>query len=211
MGISRLGLIRPRQDIRKIPLTPKSQGGLCIDEQSLQQADIVVATTAAPASRFIRYSTFSSVSHALLNAGDGRIIEAVGEGVRKSGLDDAIKEDTLAVAYRHKQICPSIAQRIIQYAEKQIGKKYDYPGAAGAGLHNNTGMCIVLLGVIGCQIAQSASLGQPDKFFCSELVLSAHKAGGLSVVDGSPSNAAPDDIVSAYSTGRLRYVGHLIA
>ena len=197
--------------MRNIPLTPKSDGGVCIDSAALESADIIVATTEAASSHFIRYSTLSDVSHALLYAGSGRVIEAVGEGVRDTSLGEAVKDDILAVAYRHKQMTPAAAQKIIQFARKQVGKSYDYAGAAAAGLHNNTGLCVVLLGVIGCPIARAVKWEQPDRFFCSELVLAAYKAAGLSVVNGNPSNAAPDDIVSAYSAGILRYVGHLIA
>jgi uncharacterized protein YycO len=197
--------------MKSIPLTPKVGGGVCIDARALQPADIIVATTDAAASRFIRYATFSAVSHALLYAGNGRVIEAVGEGVRDTGLGAAIKEDILAVAYRHKQMTPTAAGTAIQFARKQVGKKYDYPGAAAAGLHNNTGLCVVLLGVLGCPAARNVDWEQPDRFFCSELVLAAYKAAGLSVVDAPPAHAAPDDIASAASTGILTYVGHLIA
>lgn len=197
--------------MNNIPLTPKSGGGVCIDQRALQSADIIVATTDAPASRFIRYATFSAVSHALLYAGNGRVIEAVGEGVRDTSLAEAIKEDILAVAYRHKQMTPTAAETILRFARSQVGKSYDYSGAAAAGLHNNTGLCVALLGVIGCSVARGIRWEQPDRFFCSELVLAAYKAAGLYVVDGNPSNAAPDDIASASSTGILCYVGHLIA
>ena len=196
--------------MRNIPLTPKNAGGLCIGESSLQPADIIVATTSATSSAFIRYATFSAVSHALLYAGSGQVVEAISEGVVERSLKDCIADDIRAVAYRHPQMTPAAGEKIIRFAEKQVGKEYDYAGAAGAGIENNLGVCLVVFGIIGCPAARAVQWSNRDKFFCSELVLAAYAEAGLKIVDTRPDQTVPDALVTAQSHGRLQYVGHLI-
>jgi uncharacterized protein YycO len=196
--------------MKTIPLTPKKGGGLCISAASLQPADIVVATTDAVSSAFIRYATFSAVSHAFLYAGNDQVIEAIAEGVVERILTKAIEEDIRAVVYRHPQMTPMSAETIIRFARRQVGKHYDYAGAAQAGIHNNPGVCVVAFG-IWCPAVRLLRWDARDKFFCSELVLAAYEEAGLSIIDRRPDQAAPDDIARAQSTGKLLYVGHLIA
>lgn len=202
--------------MRNIPLTPMSGGGLCLDQRSLQPADIIVSTTNHFVSGGIKIATGSVVSHASLYAGNGRVNEAVGDdkgGVRNAALYDAINGDTLAVAYRHRQMTPGAANKIVQFAQNQVGKSYDTSGAIGAGLQKNRGfgLCVILVGVIPCTAARTVIKESQTKFFCSELVLAAYKAGGLSVLSIDPSRSVPNDIVIAYSNGVFGYVGHLIA
>lgn len=85
---------------KPIALTPAGGGGCCIGDAALRPADIIVSTTGAAVSGVIRVGTGSPVSHAALYAGNGEVIEAIGQGVVQRGLDKALADDLLAVAYR---------------------------------------------------------------------------------------------------------------
>jgi len=199
-----------------IPLTPSSGGGVCIDLQALRPADIIVSTGEEFVSTVIKIGTASAVSHASLYAGGGKVIEAVGDdkgGVRNVPLLAALEGHNLAVAYRHLQMTPDVASKIVKFAQDQVGRHYDTEGAAEAGLRTASGfgLCVVLVGVVPCLGARAVMGPTPGKFYCSEFVLAAYKAGGLSVINGDPASSVPNDVVMAYSHGILGYVGHLIA
>jgi uncharacterized protein YycO len=195
--------------VQVIPLTPATGGGLCIDAEVLEPADIVVCTTFAITSRIIDVVTDSKVSHVLVYLGEGQIIEAVPPVVRQVALDLAIHNAWLAVAYRRKDMTPAGAGAVIGYLRRQIGLSYDYIGAAEGGANANAFVCVGLLGVPGCLIARSGLLDNPTQFYCSKLVLAAFNSAGLPITNLSPNLSTPDTLVQAYSQGVLMYVGHL--
>lgn len=224
--------------MKNIPLTPASGGGVCIDQSSLQAADIIVSGGNGIKSLMIKRAQswgkrISYVSHASLYDGHGGVIEAVGDdykngknqgGVRNISLSNALADDTLAVAYRHFQMLTpntAMSMRIINFAMNQVHKSYDTAGAAAAGLNRPSGFgfCVEVVGpvvgvpaaVVDCAVARAALKPDERKFYCSELVVAAYKAGGLSLISGSAASSIPEDLVVAYSDGILRYVGHLIS
>lgn len=69
------------------------------------------------------------VTHAVLNIGKGKFIEAKGDGVKKSTFKQVISEyDTLAILRIPKKIPKrrKIIRKAIKYAKSQIGKPYDF-------------------------------------------------------------------------------------
>ena len=66
----------------EIPLDP-GVGGMSIGVDALQPADIIVSTARHAVSYAIRAGTLSAISHAMLYVGNGKVIEAVGSGVRE--------------------------------------------------------------------------------------------------------------------------------
>ncbi len=195
-----------------IPLSPITGGGVCIADAALQTADIIVSAGTGAVSRGIMVGTESEVSHAALYAGRGNVIEAVGEGVREIALASSLKDHYLAVAYRVNGINPISAQKIVNIARKwvQEKRKYDTPGALGAGARNPY-VCVFVFGIIACTLAREGEFKSSDKFYCSQLVLEAYRRAGASFIDQNPNLSQPQDMVTAYSHGRLMYVGHLIA
>jgi cell wall-associated NlpC family hydrolase len=193
-----------------IALTPKTGGGLCVPEQMLKPADIIVSTTPATISRVIRATTRSAISHAILYIGGDNVIEAIGEGVTRRPLDRALAEATLAVAYRHCKMTPQLAAQIVAKAKAWIGKKYDATGALGGGAANaDLGVCLVTVGVVTCYAARKGMLNRLDRFYCSELVMEAYREAGAPIGSISPGISTPESLVQAYSSGVLSYVGHL--
>jgi cell wall-associated NlpC family hydrolase len=97
----------------------------------------------------------------------------------------------LAVAYRHPDVTPQIAQAVVAYASAQINKKYDLTGAALA------------QGLI-CRVRDD----KQTAFFCSELVMEAFKQAGVPL-GTMPSQCYTPGDVAEIGIQRLIYVGHL--
>ena len=196
--------------MKDIPLTPERSGGLCIQSSSLIGADLIVSTTNAFASRVIRTGTFSGVSHAMLYIGAGMVIEAVGSGVRQVPLSTAFLDASLAVSYRRVDLIDRDRDAIIHFAKTKVGKGYDTAGALGAGVARNPVACAAA-GVVVCVGSSFGLASDDDRFFCSELILSAFSAANRPIMNQRPSTSVPNDIPKAYSRGLLEYVGHLIS
>ena len=196
-----------------MPLTPTGGGGMCISDGALWPADIVVSTTEEKVSQGIRWGTTSDVSHAALYAGGGQVIEAVGEGVLERGLLSSLHGHTLAVAYRVRGMNPVTASTIVRIAKGWKGHRYDTVGAAAAGFRAHRGgmVCVIAFGIIPCAAARAGKFKSSHEFYCSQLVLEAYRRAGASFIDQNPNTSYPQDIVTAYSHGKLEYVGHLIS
>jgi hypothetical protein len=69
-----------------------------ISVNALRPADIICSTTDAAVSAVIRAGIGASVSHCILYVGGSFVIEAVGEGVRRRPLAEAIEGANLAIA-----------------------------------------------------------------------------------------------------------------
>ena len=90
-----------------IPLAPKNGGGQCLGLQALQRADIIVTTASSVVSWGIRAAesvesdTISYVSHAMIYAGHGRVIEAIGGGVGEHDLEKDLQPPVLSLVSGH--------------------------------------------------------------------------------------------------------------
>ena len=181
-----------------------------ISQSDLQKADIIVSTTSAAISGVIRAASGSNISHARLYIGDGYIIEAVGSGVVKTTLQAAMSSDTLTVAYRRREMSSAIADAVVRFAERQIGKGYDASGAAGAGQASGRGVVISALFPLIGAFSLGGTIGNyiaPDnRFFCSELVVRAFQAANAPISNSRPNLVQPGELPSS---SYLQYIGHL--
>jgi uncharacterized protein YycO len=176
----------------------------------LQLADILLSTGSAAASVVIRAGTVSRYSHAALYIGDNQIIEAIGSGVTRQGIRDAMSDDTLVSVYRRMRMSPEQAVQVATYARRNVGKSYDYTGAAGGGITSPSGFVIgvflspiVVMGGIAADLYNRAN---PEaSFYCSELVALAFESANLSLGSGAASTT-PADISRSHV---LNYVGDL--
>jgi uncharacterized protein YycO len=191
-----------------------SVGGRSILESALQPADIVVTTTTAMISRAIRSATASLVSHSMLYVGHGHVVEAVGDGVRRVTLQQALTGATLAVVLRRESLSPNTATVVIGFVEARTGRRYDTWGIAGqAGYQLDLWFLCRVLGVEDCETRAARAnlwLQKDDSFFCSELIASAFVHVGLPLTDTRPSAVSPQTLIDVVSTGKLLYVGHLL-
>lgn len=200
-----------------------------LTESDLKPADILLSTGDAKVSAAIRIGTGSRYSHASLYAGNGEIIEAIGEGVVRQSLGRAMRDDTLVCVYRRMRMSDAQAQQVLRYASSQIGKAYDETGAIGAGVTSGRGalMLTVFAGsmmrvpvpIVGAAAALGTAaftgfaLGadlmnrwNPERsFFCSELVALAFEKANVPLGSGAASTT-PQDVASAHV---LNFIGTL--
>jgi uncharacterized protein YycO len=113
-------------------------------------------------SRLIRWQTNGHYSHAAIQRPDGRIIEAWHKPAKvrlRSRLDDWSNVE----AYEVEGMTMEQWDKALEWAEAQIGKKYDFGGVF--------------------RFLTRRRKDQDEKWFCSELVFHAVKAGGVELLE----------------------------
>ncbi len=199
-----------------IPLDP-GVGGRSIGGNVLEPGDIILSTTTELVSAAIRTVSGAEVSHAAMYVGDDIVVEAVGDGVRAIRLAEALDDDSLAVAYRHRDMTPVKAAQIVRFLNEQAdaGTSYDgwallqvAPGQLARAICNRLDgddrqACLSRAGQL------RVGTNNEGAFFCSELVLEALRRAGLSLSGVDPSWTSPGEIVELHASGLLDYVGHL--
>jgi len=196
---------------REIPLDPGA-GGQSIHPDALHVGDIIVSTARHPISFGIRLAQgrigrATAISHAMLYVGDGKVIEAVGDGVREVALATALGDAILAVAYRDQRVDAAKAARIVAFAREQLGKPYDVASIVRHGyraLNPLMGRAIEFL-----RRHTGSDENTARSFYCSQLVFAAFREAGVPLNDERPDASTPGDLVDLRH-GRLDYVGHLI-
>jgi V8-like Glu-specific endopeptidase/cell wall-associated NlpC family hydrolase len=189
----------------EIPLDP-GVGGMSIGVDALQPGDVIVSTARHAVSYAIRAGTLSAISHAMLYVGDGKIIEAVGGGVREVAIEQAIGDALLAVAYRDSRVNASITQAVVDHARSRVSNPYNYAGVAFTGYRILNPLPARIIDGIASRVG--LEVGQAGTTYCSELVLEAFENAGVPLVASRPGASTPDDLVQL-SRSVLAYVGHL--
>ncbi len=108
-------------------LTPQN-GGRLVDVSALETGDILLSAGKGITTYGVELFTTSPVSHAALYVGDGDLIEAVGEGVRRRSLEESLLEESVVVAFRRPDLQAEQARKIAEFADAQVGKKYNHLG-----------------------------------------------------------------------------------
>ena len=163
----------------------------------LKVADVVLSTTSAAVSKAIKAGTIASYSHAMIYAGKGKVVEAVGDGVLHRSIKLALADARLASAFRLKGLTGEQAQKIVDYAISKVGGSYAYGGVFGG-----SGLVSVLsaptqpflhLARWGANKVKEG-VGSKRTYFCSELVEDAYESQELTVSRYYPSMTNPGDI-----------------
>ena len=201
--------VRPRARARglDIPLDP-GPGGQSVGVDALAPGDIIVSTARHAISYAIRGGTISAVSHVMLYVGDGRVVEAVGGGVREIAIEDAVSDAILAVAYRDPRVTAAIAAAIVAHARSRVGDPYNYAGAAFSGYRILNPLPGRIIDAIASRLG--LEVGQAGTTYCSELVLESYERAGVPLTAATPGSSTPEDVVQLRRTA-LQYVGHLKA
>lgn len=181
-----------------------------MEHSDLKAADILLSTGDAIESRAIRGASLSRYSHAALYIGDGDVIEAIADGVKKDTLTNVIDDDTLVAVYRRAPMSEAQATAVVRYAVNQRGKSYDYTGALGAGVTSGSGYPISF--IISPLITSAGLVSDvinrvlPERtFFCSELVAMAFASANVPLTSGAASTT-PADISCAHVVSLLGYL-----
>jgi hypothetical protein len=192
-------------------------GGRSITADALEPGDLILSTTEEDISRVIRAATNSPVSHSAVYVGNNQVVEAISDGVILRGLDTALQDDSLAVAYRHRDMTPQKAEQMVQFLRDQARQRRTYdtwgliqvaPGQLARAICNrleDEARQRCLAGASRLRVGTN----NEDAFFCSELVLEALSRVGLSISSVEPSWSSPDQVLELHYNGLLDYVGHL--
>lgn len=207
------------------PLLTPHNGGRLAEPGSLQPGDIILSSGNGITSLGVRLFTVAPVSHAALYVGNGDIIEAVGEGIRRRSLSDALDDEAVAVAFRHPALLPAQAGKIGEFAAAQVGKKYNHLGVllqAPFSIERRVCELPVIPSLVrdfcirGVALIQLGAVSN-ERFFCSQFVLEAYRFAGLPITNADPRLISPADILhmregdvsSVRVHQTLAYVGHL--
>ncbi|HEU4352538.1 MAG TPA: YiiX/YebB-like N1pC/P60 family cysteine hydrolase [Burkholderiales bacterium] len=194
-------------------------------QEILEPGDIILTSAPTLRSVGIRLFTLSSVSHAVLYVGDGRIVEALGSGVHERPLDELLLEENVALVLRYPGLTRDQQLEIMDYALQKTGAGFSFVGAT---LHVPFSVtrrvcelplvpeairdaCLRALGVLNYIAATESQL------FCSQLVMQAYQHAGVQVTNADARLISPADILhmregdvpSVRVYKQLRYVGYL--
>ncbi len=163
----------------------------------LQIADVILSTTAAAVSKVIKAGTLAHYSHAMLYAGQGKVVEAVGAGILNRSIKLATADALYAHAFRMKNLTSGDALKIVQFALDKVGGSYAYGGVLGG-----SGLVTVATAPLqpGLHVLRWSAnkiktvAGYHRTYFCSELVEDAYESQNLTVSRYYPSMTNPGDI-----------------
>jgi len=214
----------PRVRLQSSALAP-GNGGELVAPSALAAGDILLSSVGTLQSLGIQLVIFAPVSHALLYLGEGRVAEAVGEGVGVRSIEQVLDSETMVVAFRDPQLTPVQADAVRRWALAQVGTRYNTLGVVlSAPFVVNRRLCEVPLvpgplrdacvrGFATVQLGASSD----DRFFCSQFVLEAYRQAGAPLSDVDPRWVSPadllhmreGDVATLVPARQLRYVGHL--
>ncbi len=207
------------------PDTPPADERISIGFDDLRPGDIVLTSMPGVVGASIELLTVSPVSHAAIYVGDGRIAEALRPAVRTRTLETVMVEESEALVLRYPGLSDAQARRIVRYAKKRMGDRFNYVGV--------TLQIPVALGRRACELplmpgvlrdacirglgALNPLASSRERLFCSQLVLEAYRHAGVPLLAADASLVSPADIlhmregdVPSFRIGApLRYVGHL--
>jgi hypothetical protein len=214
----------PRFRVQNPGLNP-TNGGVAVDAGALLPGDILLSAANGLPSLGIRIVTFAPVSHASLYVGGNEIAEAVGEGIRRRGVDRLLVEESTVVAFRHPAVREHHVERMQAFVRETVGQQYNLTGIIlQAPFAIDRKLCELpltpsLLRDFCVQGLGSVhlGLGRSDRFFCSQFVLEAYNRAGLPLTTADPRLLTPADLLhmregdvpSVRSHQALVYVGHL--
>ena len=190
------------------PLSPPG-GGACIIERALRPGDVIVCTTDGFVSRAIRRETDGPVSHAMLYVGEGKVVEARefdsadfkhrSSRVREVTLDWALRNASLAVAFRRRGLTARGAERLVEAARARIGRPYNYWGVYQQLVCRWSGATYCRFDPPGGAV------------YCSQLIFNVFEEIDLPLSPGGPFFDDPNQLVRLPANGlrTLDYVGHL--
>ena len=205
--------------------TAPTSGVVMIDEAQLAPGDILFSADQGLASRTLRFSGNTSVSHSFVYLGEGKIAEALGSGVRIMPIQNSMADSPLLAVYRYPGLTDVQVTAIQAFAEQHLGSPYNYFGIAKQTPYTITRkicelpvipramrhLCLNTMAVV------QVSPFQGNRYFCSQFVVEAFNRAGAPLTKTPPEWVSPgdllhmraDDIPSVIPVKPLQYVGHL--
>jgi len=183
------------------PLDPLSHWkSKIISQKDLRIGDIMLTTGRSATSVIIGATTRSVYTHAALYIGNGRVVEAVGEGVREVSLEDYLKENGEAMIVRPQELSDSQQQKLVDFARSQVGKGYDKAGAIASARFDWTKNALI------------NSDPNRNSYYCSNLVTSAYKSIGKELfhsLEQTPGDLADRAVSNWLRNVKMEVAGNL--
>ncbi|MCA9705903.1 MAG: hypothetical protein KDK70_08660 [Myxococcales bacterium] len=194
----------------RIPFPPE------FSADDLQVGDIILTSAATIGSVVIQLGSAGTVSHAVLYAGGGIIIEAMpgDAGVREYPLDQMLAGSEKAIVLRRVGLTPSQGLAVVERARSYVGRGYDMLGAVASVAYqiDRFILCPIQPWIDDCNAwaqSNSAWAFDPEGFFCSELVAKAFEEIGMPLTDSPSTGVSPATLMRLASTDKLEYLGML--
>jgi hypothetical protein len=155
--------------------------------QDLRKGDILLNTTNAALSNMIRDVTNSNYNHAAIYVGNGKVVEAVGKGVREVTLKEFLgdKDIVRVMVLRNGNLSTDQQDAVASFARSKVGARYNVGGLLG--------------GAVNFKPHNFTSFDRAD-YFCSQLVAAAYSSAGAALhssLEQTPGNLA--DMVNRFN------------
>jgi len=124
---------------------------------------IVFSTTNTLGGALIRFGTMSNWCHVDLLFNDGILIGATSKGVERMTLRERLLGSYNVTEYRVDEIELPQEDKAREFAEAQVGKKYDFTA------------------VLAFALPWRTNWDEPTRWFCSELVAACVNQGGVTI------------------------------
>jgi cell wall-associated NlpC family hydrolase len=144
---------------------------------SLQPGDIILTARSAKSSKWIRYSTGGTVSHAMICVQHDSFIDSTSNGVQARNIQRELFDDDEEVsAFRLKDsLAVEIIAQVVDFARSEIGARYSMAEAARS--------------VVGGPKPRN------NRQFCSRLVARAYNSVGVQLVPDH-DYCSPEELTS---------------
>lgn len=159
----------------------------------MQPGDYCVVATTGIMARLIRLVTRSSVNHAFILVGPGRIIEADPGGAVETNLANY---NGLYQVWSDMDLSPLVRAKIVDAAHSHIGAPYSWLDD----------LCIGLTHLFGVHVPTSVRrrLANPKRLECSQLIDQCYLDAGIHLFSGDrsriPGDVAPGDLLALILT-----------
>ncbi len=192
----------PELRFQRFSIAPRGDEAF-VSADTLQPGDILLTAIPTFTSVGIRLMSFGAVSHAAVYIGEGKVVEAVGSGVRVRGIGELLEEEAVVLALRYPDLSAEQARRIGDYALEKRGTGFNYVGVTlNVPLSISRRMCELPLVPSAVRDACIRGLGVVNQMaaserqlFCSQLVAQAYRQAGVPMTDADPRLVSPVDIL----------------
>jgi hypothetical protein len=159
----------------------------------LRKGDILLNTTNATLSNWIKDVTNSNYNHAAIYVGNGKVVEAVGSGVQEVSLQKYLSDKDIVrvMVLRNGNLSTGQQDAIANFARSKVGAKYNVGGLAGA--------------AVNFKPHNWLAFDRKD-YFCSQLVAAAHSSAQAPLdlsLEQTPGNLA--DMVNRIDVRAIAY------
>lgn len=150
-------------------------------EETLKKGDVISFRARTLIGKTIGLFTNSDFSHTAAYIGNGKYVHSNQKGVHLSPVSELNIEDI--VVLRHKKARNKQLNKAIDWMVGEVGKKYDFLGLVGIGLH-----------ILG--LKKGNPWDHKNRYWCSELVADGYLNAGIYLpIPDTTWKVSPEDFM----------------